>query len=75
MFASEPVSRLSTQMTRCPREQVVAEVGAEEAGAAGDETGGHAQPSLAAGMTGTRGVEIGAQLGRQGGRPGELLAG
>ena len=33
MFASEPVSRLSTQTTRLPRaQQLIAQVGAEEAG-------------------------------------------
>ena len=42
MFSSEPVSRLSTQMTRCPcSSEVVAEMGAEEAGAAGDDGGRH----------------------------------
>ena len=35
------------------RQQLVADMRSEEAGPAGDETGGHAQPSLAAGMTGT----------------------
>ena len=43
MFRSELVTRLSTQITRWPLvEQVLAEVGAEEAGAAGDDGGGHA---------------------------------
>ena len=42
MFASEPVSKLSTQMTRLPRaSSLVAEVGPEKAGAAGDEAGSH----------------------------------
>ena len=42
MFSSDPVSRLSTQITRWPcAEQVVAEVGAEEPGAAGDDRGWH----------------------------------
>ena len=42
MFCSEPVSRLSTQITRWPvGEQVIAQVRAEEAGAAGDDAGGH----------------------------------
>ena len=38
MFSSDDTTRLSTQITRWPRcEQRLAEVGAEEAGAAGDE--------------------------------------
>ena len=42
MFASEPVSRLSTQMTRWPsREEVLAEMGAEEPGSAGDDCARH----------------------------------
>ena len=42
MFSSEPVTRLSTQITRRPLpEQVIAEMGAEEAGAASDYGGGH----------------------------------
>ena len=54
MFASEPVSKLSTQIDAiASRQQVVAQMRAEEAGPAGDEACGHAQPSLAAGMTGT----------------------
>ena len=37
MLASEPVSRLSTQMTRLTApQQLVAEVGSEESGAPGD---------------------------------------
>ena len=46
MFSSEPVSRLSTQITRWSLlEQVVAEMRAEEAGAAGDDGGCHRSPS------------------------------
>jgi hypothetical protein len=43
MFASEPVSRLLMQMTGS-REQVIAEVGAEEAGPGGGD--GRAQNTL-----------------------------
>ena len=42
MFSSEPVSRLSTQITRCPCvEQVIAEMRAEESGSAGDDGSRH----------------------------------
>jgi hypothetical protein len=43
MFASDPVSRLSRQMTRCPFASSASQVGAEEAGAAGHEEVGIAR--------------------------------
>ena len=50
MFASDPVSRLSMQMTRWSRaEQRLAEMRAEKAGAAGNDRGCHdVNPNLRA---------------------------
>ena len=50
MLASEPVSRLSTQMTRWSfAEQRLTEVRAEEAGAAGNDRGWHRRHPIRAG--------------------------